>query len=61
MIKKLDDEKNKYFSFPNYSGSELLDILLRITIKNKFIMILKYIIKHNTFYILKFYNVVKIA
>ena len=27
---------NKYFSFPNYSGSELLDILLRITAKNKF-------------------------
>jgi hypothetical protein len=29
---------NKYFSFPNYSGSELLDILLRITEKNKFNM-----------------------
>jgi SpoVK/Ycf46/Vps4 family AAA+-type ATPase len=29
---------NKYFSFPNYSGSELLDILLRITTKNKFNM-----------------------
>jgi AAA+ superfamily predicted ATPase len=29
---------NKYFSFPNYSGSELLDILLRITVKNKFNM-----------------------
>jgi len=29
---------NKYFSFPNYSGSELLDILLRITAKNKFNM-----------------------
>jgi SpoVK/Ycf46/Vps4 family AAA+-type ATPase len=26
---------NKYFNFPNYSGSELLDILLRITAKNK--------------------------
>ena len=29
---------NKYFSFPNYSGSELLEILLRITTKNKFNM-----------------------
>jgi SpoVK/Ycf46/Vps4 family AAA+-type ATPase len=29
---------NKYFSFPNYSGSELLEILLRITAKNKFNM-----------------------
>jgi SpoVK/Ycf46/Vps4 family AAA+-type ATPase len=29
---------NKYFNFPNYSGSELLDILLRITAKNKFNM-----------------------
>jgi len=27
---------NKYFNFPNYSGSELLEILLRITSKNKF-------------------------
>ena len=27
---------NKYFNFPNYSGSDLLDILLRITAKNKF-------------------------
>jgi stage V sporulation protein K len=27
---------NKYFNFPNYSGSDLLDILLRITTKNKF-------------------------
>ena len=27
---------NKYFNFPNYSGSELLEILLRITAKNKF-------------------------
>lgn len=27
---------NKYFSFPNYSGSELLEILIRITSKNKF-------------------------
>jgi SpoVK/Ycf46/Vps4 family AAA+-type ATPase len=27
---------NKYFNFPNYSGSELLEILLRITTKNKF-------------------------
>jgi stage V sporulation protein K len=29
---------NKYFSFPNYSGSELLEILIRITTKNKFHM-----------------------
>jgi len=27
---------NKYFNFPNYSGSELLEILLRIINKNKF-------------------------
>jgi Cdc6-like AAA superfamily ATPase len=27
---------NKYFNFPNYTGSELLDILLRISAKNKF-------------------------
>ena len=27
---------NKYFSFPNYSGSELLEILIRITTKNRF-------------------------
>jgi replication-associated recombination protein RarA len=27
---------NKYYSFPNYSGSELLDIFIRITTKNKF-------------------------
>ena len=29
---------NKYFNFPNYSGSELLEILLRIIHKNKFII-----------------------
>ena len=29
---------NKYFNFPNYSGSELLEILLRIIYKNKFII-----------------------
>ena len=29
---------NKYFNFPNYSGSELLEIFLRIIHKNKFII-----------------------
>ena len=29
---------NKYFNFPNYSGSELLEILIRIIQKNKFII-----------------------
>jgi SpoVK/Ycf46/Vps4 family AAA+-type ATPase len=29
---------NKYFNFPNYSGSELLEILLRIIYKNKFVI-----------------------
>jgi hypothetical protein len=29
---------NKYFHFPNYSGSELLEILLRIISKNKFVI-----------------------
>jgi SpoVK/Ycf46/Vps4 family AAA+-type ATPase len=29
---------NKYFNFPNYSGSELLEILLRIIHKNKFVI-----------------------
>jgi SpoVK/Ycf46/Vps4 family AAA+-type ATPase len=29
---------NKYFNFPNYSGSELLEILLRIIHKNKFLI-----------------------
>jgi SpoVK/Ycf46/Vps4 family AAA+-type ATPase len=29
---------NKYFHFPNYSGSELLEILLRIVEKNKFVI-----------------------